>query len=73
MADASLSALPRKDERIDLHDPVSVRRWANAFRLSELDLAVAVQTAGPKPSAVAYLLRREPQPDASTDTASGRS
>ncbi|WP_426954155.1 DUF3606 domain-containing protein [Muricoccus radiodurans] len=48
------------DQRIDLRDPYSVRHWSRAFGLSELDLAIAVQTAGPRPGAVAFLLKRQP-------------
>ncbi|WP_408906324.1 DUF3606 domain-containing protein [Muricoccus nepalensis] len=51
-------ALPAGGARIDLQDPESVRYWAEVFGLDEIDLMMAVLTAGRRPQDVALLLRR---------------
>ncbi|MCR0983728.1 DUF3606 domain-containing protein [Roseomonas populi] len=44
--------------RIDLDDPYCVQHWARNFRITELDLTIAVQQAGPLVQDVALLLRQ---------------
>ncbi|WP_338665169.1 DUF3606 domain-containing protein [Pararoseomonas sp. SCSIO 73927] len=49
---------PADRDHIDLSDPYCVQHWARSFRITELDLAVAVQRAGPLARDVAVLLCR---------------
>ncbi|WP_043836327.1 DUF3606 domain-containing protein [Muricoccus aerilatus] len=44
--------------KIDLQNPESVSYWAQVFGLDELDLMMAVRTAGRRPQDVALLLRK---------------
>ena len=55
-------AAPADRDRIDPGDPYSVQHWARSFRITELDLAIAVQQAGPLARDVALLLY-QPLPD----------
>lgn len=49
-------AAPLVKPEINLQDQYSVRHWAKVFSVSELDLAIAVQRAGPRPEDVAMFL-----------------
>lgn len=55
-------ATPADRDRIDLGDPYCVQHWAKNFRITELDLAIAVNRAGPLARDVALLLC-QPLPD----------
>ncbi|MBP0446367.1 DUF3606 domain-containing protein [Roseomonas sp. SSH11] len=53
----SLESTPSRD-RINLDDPYEVRNWSKLFGVSDLDVAIAVRNAGPKPADVAFVLGR---------------
>ncbi len=55
----SIDALEKRpsSDRVDLNDPVEVRRWIDQFGVSFHELRAAVMKAGPSRAAVELALR----------------